>query len=140
MLSSFFNLPLLIAFTIAGLVASYFVFYRTNNVGLALGILYFALLEGLQVTEYFYVSPVLKSSSDPNCGGSYAMKYAAGLDQTMCDTYPNKILTLLTFVHICFQPYFIHLMNYSLTKNCLYKGTPNHFTRVSFLIGTPFIF
>jgi len=34
-----------------------------------------------------------------------------------CDNFMNKFLTLLGYIHICFQPYFTHIINSALTKN-----------------------
>jgi hypothetical protein len=33
-----------------------------------------------------------------------------------CDNWWNQFLTLLGFIHICYQPYFTHVLNSSLTK------------------------
>jgi len=45
---------------------------------------------------------------------------AADLNDPMCDNIINKILTVLGFLHICFQPYFCHVINASLTKQAKY--------------------
>ena len=34
-----------------------------------------------------------------------------------CESETNQILTVLGFAHICFQPYFTHILNSSLTKS-----------------------
>jgi len=34
-----------------------------------------------------------------------------------CDNWWNKALTLVGFIHICYQPYFTHIINSALTKN-----------------------
>jgi hypothetical protein len=108
------------AFAAVGFFATYWVYDRTNNFDLALGLFFFFSLEVLQAVQYIYVSPELKSSADGFCGGSNAMKFYG--EQYGCDSFENKLLTMLGFVHICFQPYFCHVINASLTKNCKFKG------------------
>eukprot|EP00341_Mesodinium_pulex_P006966 CAMPEP_0116936384 /NCGR_PEP_ID=MMETSP0467-20121206/30852_1 /TAXON_ID=283647 /ORGANISM="Mesodinium pulex, Strain SPMC105" /LENGTH=226 /DNA_ID=CAMNT_0004617949 /DNA_START=75 /DNA_END=755 /DNA_ORIENTATION=- len=46
---------------------------------------------------------------------------ATGLDDPVCDTWINRVLTLLGFLHICLQPYFCHVINASLTKSEKYR-------------------
>eukprot|EP01038_Epipyxis_sp_PR26KG_P007764 gene7764-10549_t len=88
-------------FAAVGLAAAWWVFSRTNNFELASGIFYFFTMELLQAIQYLYI--------------------ASSLDDTRCDTFINKFLTLLGFLHICFQPYFCHVINSSLTKSCKHK-------------------
>jgi len=45
---------------------------------------------------------------------------ATDLTDPTCDTYINKVLTILGYLHICLQPYFCHVINCSLTKNAKY--------------------
>jgi len=54
-------------------------------------------MELLQSIQYFFIAP--------------------NLDSPICDTFINKFLTILGFLHICLQPYFCHVINASLTKN-----------------------
>ena len=63
---------------------------QTNNAQCALGVFYFFLMEFLQYFQYWYIND--------------------------CDNYTNRFLTLVGFVHICYQPYFCHLLNSALTK------------------------
>lgn len=89
------------AFAGVGLFASWWVYSKTNNTSLAAGVFYFFLMEFLQAIQYFFIAPTINSPE--------------------CDTIINKVLTILGFLHICFQPYFCHVINCSLTKNEKYR-------------------
>eukprot|EP01130_Rhizamoeba_saxonica_P002301 TRINITY_DN12132_c0_g1_i1.p1 TRINITY_DN12132_c0_g1~~TRINITY_DN12132_c0_g1_i1.p1 ORF type:complete len:284 (+),score=49.69 TRINITY_DN12132_c0_g1_i1:55-906(+) len=79
------------SFAALGLFLAYYVHSRTHNTKLAIGVFWFFLMEFLQGFQYFWIDD--------------------------CDNFWNQFLTLLGFVHICFQPYFTHIINSSLTKN-----------------------
>lgn len=102
------------AFAAIGLFSAWWVHSRTNNVELASGIFFFFTMEFLQAIQYYFIAPDLKDGECPS---------EAIMDRPVhpCDTYINKILTLLGFLHICLQPYFCHVINASLTKSCKYK-------------------
>lgn len=78
-------------FAAVGLGLSAFVYKRSENTQLAIGILFFFAMEFLQGFQYFWI------------------------DQ--CDSTINKVLTLAGFAHISLQPYFTHLINSSMTRN-----------------------
>jgi hypothetical protein len=118
MIEIFFSPMSVLALTIVGLFASIWIALRTHNLKLSVGILYFTLLEMIQLLLTFYYAPELKSDQDGFCAGSNAGYHEYSLQ---CDSYGNKILTLMTFLHICFQPFFVHLVNSSLTSNCALK-------------------
>lgn len=103
-------------FAALGLFAAWWVYSRTSNVELAGGILFFFTMELLQAVQYYFIAPDLPHAN--TCSGNAMMD----LRESPCDTYANKLLTLLGFLHICFQPYFCHVINSSLTKSCKYKG------------------
>jgi hypothetical protein len=103
-----------------GLLLTFWAYFRTSNIKLTAGILFFAAGGVLQSVQYWFVAAELRSADVGHCGGSNSVKYYGG--PSSCDTYTNKILTLLTFLHFCFQPYFCHKINASLTKRCLFKG------------------
>jgi hypothetical protein len=84
-------------FAVLGLLASWWIYSRTSNTGLASGVFFFFTMELLQSVQYFFIAPTL--------------------DSPICDTVINKVLTILGFLHICLQPYFCHVINCSLTKN-----------------------
>lgn len=85
------------AFAALGLFSSWWVYSRTSNTELASGIFFFFTMEFLQAIQYMFL--------------------ATGLDDPLCNTVINYILTLLGFLHICLQPYFCHVINASLTKS-----------------------
>ena len=60
-----------------------------------------------------------------------------------CDNKTNKWLTVAGYVHICYQPYFTHVINSALTKSkrvLTMYGTfdivSDHFPRISLLDPT----
>jgi hypothetical protein len=87
-------------FAAVGLFASWWIWSKTSNTGLASGVFFFFAMELLQSIQYFFI--------------------AENLDSPLCDTFMNQLLTILGFLHICFQPYFCHVINASLTKNAKY--------------------
>lgn len=84
-------------FAALGLFASWWVYTKTSNVELASGVFFFFSMEFLQAIQYMFL--------------------ATGLEDPVCETVINKILTVLGFLHICMQPYFCHVINASLTKD-----------------------
>lgn len=46
---------------------------------------------------------------------------ASGLEDAVCQTTVNQVLTVLGFLHICLQPYFVHYMYSSLSSSPRYK-------------------
>jgi hypothetical protein len=102
-------------FAAIGLFAAWWVYSKTSNVELASGIFFFFTMEFLQAIQYYYIAPELNDEFCPSNAISDRPPHP-------CDTYMNKLLTLLGFLHICLQPYFCHVINASLTKSCKYKG------------------
>jgi hypothetical protein len=90
-----------VLFSAVGLFSSWWIWSRTNNTALASGVFFFFTMELLQAIQYIFIA---ENMNDP-----------------MCDTMINKILTVLGFLHICLQPYFCHVINASLTKSPIYK-------------------
>jgi hypothetical protein len=88
-------------FAAIGLFCAWWVYTKTNNMELASGIFFFFTMEFLQAIQYVFI--------------------ATGLDDPACDTWINRVLTLLGFLHICMQPYFCHVINCSLTKSEKYR-------------------
>ncbi len=105
------------AFAALGLFSAWWVYTKTCNTELASGIFFFFTMEFLQAIQYYFIAPELKSNE--TCGASNPI---TDDELSPCDTYVNKVLTLLGFLHICLQPYFCHVINASLTKSCKYKG------------------
>jgi hypothetical protein len=115
------------AFAAIGLFSAWWVYTRTSNIELASGIFFFFTMELLQAVQYYYIAPELQTKAQ--CANN-ALR---NLTPHPCDSYVNKVLTLLGFLHICLQPYFCHVINCSLTKSCKYKGKVNRIFRI-FLI------
>ena len=74
--------PASIILTSAGLGGTIYAVKQKKSKLLWLPLLYFSLMEGLQVVQYFFI------------------------DQ--CGLYINQLLTVLGFIHIAFQPFFIN--------------------------------
>jgi hypothetical protein len=102
-------------FAAIGLFSAWWVYSRTSNLELASGIFFFFAMELLQAVQYYFIAPELQ---DRYTCANNALR---NLVTSPCDTYINKILTLLGFLHICLQPYFCHVINCSLTKSCKYR-------------------
>lgn len=92
-----------------GLLATIYVHTTTSNTRLAAGVFFFFLMEFLQVVQYLFISPDLSSP--------------------VCDTLVNQVLTVLGWLHICMQPYFLHLMNEAMLPKKLI--TPEKFRFIS---------
>jgi len=95
-----FSFEMSAIFSALGLFSSWWIYSRTNNTSLASGVFFFFTMELLQAIQYMFI--------------------AEDINDPICDTTINKILTILGFLHICLQPYFCHVINSSLTKNKLY--------------------
>jgi len=78
-------------FATLGLGMAWYVHHYTENTKLAIGIFWFFLMEFLQGLQYFFIDD--------------------------CSSTWNQVLTVLGFVHICYQPYFTHVINSSLARN-----------------------
>ena len=86
-----FNQPVSFGFAAFGLLIAIYVQLKTKNTKLAIGVFWFFLMELLQGIQYFVIND--------------------------CENPWNKFLTLIGFFHICYQPYFTHIINSSLLKN-----------------------
>jgi FtsH-binding integral membrane protein len=87
-------------FAALGLIAAWWVWTRTSNKQLASGVFYFFVMELLQAIQYFFIAPNINSP--------------------ICDTAINQFLTIFGFLHICLQPYFVQVINGSVTKDPKY--------------------
>jgi hypothetical protein len=79
------------SFSMLGLLMSFWVYTKTSNLQLAIGVFYFFLMEFLQYFQYLVIDD--------------------------CDNWWNPVLTLAGYAHICYQPYFTHIINSALTKS-----------------------
>jgi len=98
------------SFAALGLFLAYYVHSRTSNTRLAVGVFWFFLMEFLQGWQYFVIDD--------------------------CDNWWNKVMTILGYIHICYQPYFTHIINSSLTKNERYLHQYDIILRMCLLGGT----
>ena len=110
-----FNQPSSFAFAGFGLFLSWWIYSRTNNLGLASGVFFFFTMELLQGFQYFVIADNLQDSK--------------------CNTFINQFLTLLGFLHICFQPYFCHVINASLTRSERYLWQYKVVLRLALIAG-----
>ncbi|KAH3744240.1 DUF5765 domain-containing protein [Pelomyxa schiedti] len=78
-----------------GLAVTYVAYRKERNskngFGVTIGSAYFFAMEFLQFIQYFWIDE--------------------------CENHINKVLTVVGYMHICFQPFFAHLMTYSLSYN-----------------------
>jgi len=81
-----FNQPMSGAFALIGFVVGLWCWQQTKNKSLVAGVWYFVAMETLQYFQFFWLE---KGCNDPI----------------------NKFLTVLGFLHICFQPYFTHVLS-----------------------------
>lgn len=102
-------------FALLGLFATWWVYTKTGNTGYATGVFFFFAMEFLQFIQYLFL--------------------ANGLDDIVCQTTVNQVLTVLGFLHICLQPYFVHYMYSSLSSNPKYKDIYVVIMRLSFIGG-----
>ena len=86
-----FNKELSLAFSVIGTVVASWLYYQFKNFSAFIGVMYFVLMEFLQFVQYLYI------------------------DQ--CENEWNQFLTVLGFLHICYQPFFTHLLNGSVAKS-----------------------
>jgi hypothetical protein len=93
-------------FASVGAFGSWWIHSKTSNTQLAVGVFFFFLMEALQAVQYMFL--------------------ASGLDDPVCQTTINKVLTMAGYIHICLQPYFCHLINEALSQEPSPKNTPEH--------------
>lgn len=74
-----------------GAVAAGYLKYKGAKWDRVLPPLYFCLMEALQGFGYMYVN--------------------------MCDLYPNKAIALISYLHICFQPFFLSMLHLSFVDD-----------------------
>jgi len=104
-----FNQPMSGALALVGFLVGCWAWQQTRNKSLVAGIWYFVAMETLQFFQFFWLDD--------------------------CSSPMNQFLTVIGFLHICFQPYFTHtfsgafvqspakLAQYRVIKNlCLVMG------------------
>lgn len=99
-----FTANMSLAIGITGILSSLYFYIHKKNLFAALGIGYFSLMEILQFFQYKVIDE--------------------------CNNPINKILTIIGYLHICFQPLFANIWLFSFAKN------PNFiFLYMSFFAG-----
>ncbi len=116
------NQEISVALTVIGFTTAIWIYRQTRNFSAAGGIAFFFVIELLHALQYTYAAPNLPE--DFTCAHKSFLSLS-----TPCDTYSNKILTLLSFVHYCFQPYIAHLINFGIASSCRQKG--NFFSTIT---------
>jgi hypothetical protein len=102
------------AFSMLGLYLAWYVYSNTTNMRLAVGVFYFFLMEFLQFFQFLFIDD--------------------------CNSFWNQFLTFIGFVHICYQPYFTHIINSSLTKSPKFLSQYDIILRLCLLGGTMLLF
>jgi len=85
-------------------------YFYTKNTRMAVGVFWFFLMEFLQGLQYYVID---------DCANPW-----------------NKFFTLLGLIHICYQPYFTHILNSALTKNPKYLAQYDVVLRLCLVGGT----
>jgi len=90
-------------FSAIGLASAAYVYKATGNVDMTSALVFFVLMEALQVVQHFFIA---ENISDP-----------------ICKTQMNQFLTILGYLHIMCQPYFTNLY-FSSFRKVLGKAGP----------------
>lgn len=88
-----FTQPMSLLFAVLGLSASAYLYKKYTYASISIG--YFALMELLQYFQFFYIDK--------------------------CNNYYNKLLTIIGYIHICFQPIFVNLWFFQFVKKPNYS-------------------
>jgi len=91
------------------LVTALWAWRNTHNVDLLIGIVYFVLMEALQGVQYMFIDD--------------------------CANVWNQRLTVIGFLHICFQPYVTHLLNGAFMRSEKKKAQFDVIRRLAFIGG-----
>ena len=103
---------------VIGLIICIVLYFKNHRSDIFICLLASFTFDILQAFQYEWVSPELSSMTNlSQCSSGDGMQ-----GQTKCGLLWNKVFTLLTFVHICMQPFLVHYLNYSLIRNCRSKG------------------
>jgi len=105
-----FNQPMSGAFAQIGFIVGLWAWKETKSWQLVAGVWYFVAMETLQYFQFFWL--------------------AAG-----CDDPVNKALTVVGFAHICFQPYFTHLLSGAFMRSKESKAQYVIIRRLALIMG-----
>eukprot|EP01104_Vermistella_antarctica_P006354 TRINITY_DN17058_c0_g1_i1.p1 TRINITY_DN17058_c0_g1~~TRINITY_DN17058_c0_g1_i1.p1 ORF type:complete len:266 (+),score=35.95 TRINITY_DN17058_c0_g1_i1:67-798(+) len=104
-----FNQPISLGFAVVAFTSAYIVYRCTNNIRLSFPIAYFGLMEALQFIQYFVIDE--------------------------CSSPINKALTLVAYVHICFQPLVTAILGSGLSITKEEKGGSYMLIRLGVVAG-----
>jgi len=105
-----FNQPMSGAFALIGFFVGLWSYQQTRNKSLLAGIWYFVVMEALQFFQFFWLD--------------------AG-----CNDPINQALTVFGFLHICFQPYFTHVLSGAFMKSEKNRAQYTVIHRLCLLMG-----
>lgn len=95
-------------FSVVGVLIAAWVLKATGNKTVSFGIFYFVLMEALQFVQYIYIA----EDVDPVNPTAKSLR-----DSAKCQAAENQVLTLLGFLHICFQPLFTTWMSCGFARS-----------------------
>lgn len=121
------NQEISVALTLIGFTTAVWIYRKTKNISVAGGIAFYFAVELLHALQFAYAAPNLPE--DFTC----AYKSSTSLS-TPCNTYSNKILTLLSFIHYCFQPLATHTINFGIASSCRQKGNSSLILQTVFVM------
>jgi len=96
------------AFSVMGLAFAAWVYKTNGNGNLIQGVVYFVLMEILQVVQYMYIATDV-DAAEPTLKAMQA--------SPTCNTFPNQALTVVGLLHIAFQPYHTALLFGAFVKS-----------------------
>jgi hypothetical protein len=93
-----------------------YVHSATRNTRLTYSLFYFVIGIALIAAQYKYAASTIDFSSARDC------HTINNQSDSLCSTFENKMLALLSFFHFSFQPYFYHVGNSAVEHDCRITG------------------
>lgn len=93
------------------------VYIKTRKFRLFTAIALFCSIELIHSLQYEFSASELPSQFTCTNKG-----YHIDNQNSSCDTYINKVATLLSYLHFCFQPFLVHMINVELATSRKQKG------------------
>lgn len=113
-------------FSVAGLAFAVWVMKTNGNRSVTKGVLYFVLMEMLQVVQYSFIA----TDVDPSAPTLRQMQASP-----QCNSSANRFLTFLGLVHIAFQPYFSAHLSCAFVRSETNKAQMALVQRLQFIGG-----
>jgi len=104
-----FNQPMSLALAVSGFILGAWGYSQTKNVRMLAGVWYFVAMETLQFFQFFWLND--------------------------CASPINQALTIIGFLHICFQPYFTHTFSSAFMRNEKKKAQMEMVRKLSLIMG-----